>query len=538
MSKTLKILAPTLPDGVTHTSTSWYINSKHDFTGTEYLKSENDAVHLVEIEIPFDLVNSTVYYAKVIMKFSNGYEEASDVLTFNNRESTNDSEYIFFPPKVRLESYGIDRKAIKASIDNVRFYYGDDEHMATSWRVRDTSGNTIWSRADDDENKFTILIPEEAYMNYDAVVVEAKYEFKHIDSNTWGRRTFILRYKEAEVRADHTVLTANKTNYIYLNYVHVAKLVMRYALYAKDTVIRDWDTLSNPIEIKPEDIEDYETITLKVSYDSLRVSTTKDIELTVNKDWEPKTKALYPSATVSTVDVSTPSKLTLMDYSAHKYFIYMPPETTFSVYKISNTPILIKNLIYQTGTQSDRFLGNYYVNNHTLLMVTKHSTNNQFTLFDVADEYLTPVKTFDTDLKNDNIYIVSDKVFYITKDNKIGVLDINTSDVIKQDIPTNTLTTVDAIGVIGSNRYLLSTDGNIFNVANNSKVQFSNTAVTDIRVYPMKDNILIVYGDNAYTKLKVFNGTTLQEIYADTISINKHNVLLDHNTDRIIVLKG
>ena len=203
--KTLKIIPPSLPSGLTVISTSWFVNSKEDFTGTVLLEDLNNVTRLFEYPLSFAIEG--VAYAKVVMTLSNGNIERSDIIQLSKYNDNKPESLFVFAPTIIYDVSPI-RENMLIRISAPQMFYYTSAHVSTSWRLVDSSGIAFYERIRDEDNLLSLSIPERVYSSKEAFTIEAIYNFEDISIDVVGRENVFLRTHNSDVTLSRSTVSS------------------------------------------------------------------------------------------------------------------------------------------------------------------------------------------------------------------------------------------------------------------------------------------------------------------------------------------
>ena len=227
--KTLKIIPPSLPSGLTVVNTSWFVNTNDTFTGTILLEDLNNTVKLFEYPLSFTI--SGVAYAKVVMTLSNGNTETSDIIQLSKYNDNKPEALFVFAPVITYDISQI-RKNMIVQITPPKMFYYTSAHVSTSWRLVDSSGTPFYDRTRDEDNLLSLTIPERIYNSKEAFTIEAVYNFVDTSIDVVGRENVFLRTHNSDValsRSTVSSLTDTTITVLGLDY-DVAKVDLTYTI--------------------------------------------------------------------------------------------------------------------------------------------------------------------------------------------------------------------------------------------------------------------------------------------------------------------
>ena len=209
--KTLKIIPPSLPSNVLVASTSWFINTKEDFSGTVLLEKLNSTTDLFSLTLAFDITDRV--YAKAEMNLSNGNTERSDIIQLVPNADNKPSSLFVYAPKVShiISSYD---KHMVVSIPEPKMFYNTSRHVSTTWKLVDASGVSFYERDRDVDNMLSIIIDERIYASKNAFTIEAIYNFEDVSIDVIGRGNVLLNIRKSDISLSVSSLSADRDNLI------------------------------------------------------------------------------------------------------------------------------------------------------------------------------------------------------------------------------------------------------------------------------------------------------------------------------------
>jgi len=227
--KTLKIIPPALPNGLTVVSTSWFVNTKDDFSGTVLLEDLNNSSKL--FAYPLDFAIDNVAYAKVHMTLSNGNVEKSDIIQLSKYNDNGPESLFVFAPKITYDLSSF-RQNIIIQINEPKMFYYTSDHISTTWRLVDSSGVPFYERERDVDNLLSLTIPERVYEEKDAFTIEVVYNFEEASIDVVGRENVIMKVKNANVALSRSNIYGSSDTTIKvlgMNY-DVIRVDLRYSI--------------------------------------------------------------------------------------------------------------------------------------------------------------------------------------------------------------------------------------------------------------------------------------------------------------------
>jgi len=195
MKKRLKLIPPTTPDDISIRSIDWYVNNTSDFSGS-VIFHETTAGDVVSMDVPLTITEEDVYYGFIAVTLSDDTVVNSDILVFSKNTKSKVINEEIYPPLVRIKP---EVKHIVVDVEPPKFFSGIKEHYATSYVVKDISGNIVFRRMFDTDNLSRLTIDRNDISKEDVVMIEVRQEFKGLTHDNWSRTFFKVNASMSDI---------------------------------------------------------------------------------------------------------------------------------------------------------------------------------------------------------------------------------------------------------------------------------------------------------------------------------------------------
>lgn len=531
MSK--KIILDTV---VTPDTVSWFINRKSDFTG-EVIPAPIDSTNTSYITIPVMLNGNDVVYVKAILNYPNSKTLTTETMVVTKDSTTTTNKIFVYPPTLLVHTYGFSKPHITVDIDSPKFYVGDMEHKATTWRIRDNSGNVIFTREYDIDNLLSIDIPESFYIGHNSFVVEAQYEFD-VDLDVWGREPIVREKKSIDLAISKDRLTADIPNTIAIISNRLVGFEFAISVTSLDGTALDYQyPIYNSFILDGKVVSGFTEVKIQLTAIKENKRVRREFILPVLKN-EDKLMTIFtenPTTTVVNGMVTNVFKKTVMLDGAFPTVDIL--HTAINLYELnaSTLSVVATNALIITNLSSD-YISASHLDSDTYALELELSGEKKMVTVDKVDGILTLSKIYDMSALT-NFSVVNSEASSITAQ---GVI---TSTNLLNGVSTNSnydhliiSGTVYLSSLLDGSFLMVSDSGEYFFTEDNVVHTFETTSITNVETYPSTDGAIVVAGSDFGFKVYHITKAGSQVVTVLNNVINDYRVIFDPKNNKIFML--
>jgi len=177
----LDIITGSIPSNKTIVSVDYIISTDGTFSGSDkVVEILKDTVNKNGREFDLDFDSNDIYYGRVVLNFntsgSDNYVNKTILLT-RDGDGFSHNNSVVVTPKLTITSDIRNSELGGFTVDSSEFmlFLGIGSHKMTSWFIRNTNNEIIWSRKNDEFNKTKIRIPNDILKVNKHYIIEAVY---------------------------------------------------------------------------------------------------------------------------------------------------------------------------------------------------------------------------------------------------------------------------------------------------------------------------------------------------------------------------
>ena len=177
----LDIITGSIPDNKNLVSVDYIISTDGTFSGDDkVVEVLKDTTNLTGREFDLDFDSYDIFYGRVVLNFnasgSDNYVNKTIILT-RDGDGFSHNNSVVVTPKLTITTDIRNAELGGFTVEGSEFmlFLGIGGHKHTSWSIKNTSNEIIWSRKNDEVNLTKIRIPNDILKTNKHYIIEAVY---------------------------------------------------------------------------------------------------------------------------------------------------------------------------------------------------------------------------------------------------------------------------------------------------------------------------------------------------------------------------